>query len=294
MCNNQPVAVSAKSLILDLLSTLKGGAMPVRALVEAGAVFGIEPNSTRVALARLLAAGMVTRDERGRYRPGARAAAVQRQVASWRTVEDRVRRWQGGWVAVHTAALARSARGAAGRRARALRLLGFRTLVPGLELRPDNLVGGVDALRERLHALGLERSAVVLAVSALDRETAARAARLWDVAALRTGYRSACRALARSERRLGMLAARAAMAESFLLGGRVIRQLVLDPLLPEPMVSAHERQALVAAMRRYDRVGRASWAGFLREFGVLHDRAPADIRLSDTATGLTALAGGAA
>ena len=31
---------SAKSLILDLLQTLRGRSMPVRALVEAGALFG--------------------------------------------------------------------------------------------------------------------------------------------------------------------------------------------------------------------------------------------------------------
>ena len=71
-----------------------------------------------------------------------------------------------------------------------------------------------------------------------------------------------------------------AMVESFLLGGRAIRQIVLDPLLPEPLVPAAERGALVAAMRRYDRVGRACWAGFMRAFDVLPEaRAPVDLRL---------------
>ena len=39
--------------------------MPVRALVAAASPFEIEENSLRVALARLLAAGTVERDERG-------------------------------------------------------------------------------------------------------------------------------------------------------------------------------------------------------------------------------------
>ena len=71
---------TARSLILDLLSTLRRGAAPVRALVAAAGLFGIGENSLRVALARLLAAGMVERDARGQYRlgPGARAARVTR------------------------------------------------------------------------------------------------------------------------------------------------------------------------------------------------------------------------
>ena len=54
------------------------------------------------------------------------------------------------------------------------------------------------------------------------------------------------------------------MTESFRLGGQAIRQIVLDPLLPEPIVPAAERAALVAALRRYDRMGRSCWAEFMR------------------------------
>ncbi|MEO2236657.1 MAG: hypothetical protein ABGW95_00195, partial [Candidatus Poseidoniia archaeon] len=49
---------SSKSLILDLLSTLRRGAMPVRALVAAGELFDITPNSLRVSLARLCSTGV--------------------------------------------------------------------------------------------------------------------------------------------------------------------------------------------------------------------------------------------
>ena len=53
------------------------------------------------------------------------------------------------------------------------------------------------------------------------------------------------------------------MSESFRLGGEAIRLLVYDPLLPEPIVAPGERRALVEAMRRYDRLGRQAWAGWL-------------------------------
>ena len=50
-----PMHSTARSLILDLLSTLRRGTMPVRALVEAGALLGIAENNIRVSLARLYA-----------------------------------------------------------------------------------------------------------------------------------------------------------------------------------------------------------------------------------------------
>ena len=65
------------------------------------------------------------------------------------------------------------------------------------------------------------------------------------------------------------------MVESFLLGGRVIRELVLDPQLPEPLAPEAERRALVAAMRRYDRAGRRAWASFMSRLGAPHMSAPA-------------------
>jgi phenylacetic acid degradation operon negative regulatory protein len=259
-----------RSLILDLLSTLRGESMPVGALVAAGALFGIPEGGVRVALTRLLAKRLVTRDERGRYRLGPGAAAVHQRVVSWRRLEERLRRWEGGWLGVHRRGLARG-RGAAARRAeRALRLLGFARLAPDLALRPDNLKGGVAAVREELAALGVEPGTLVFALSALDAVSEARARGLWDAAGLRRGYARSCAQLAAGEARLARLSERAAMLESFRLGGRVIRELVHDPLLPEPLVPADERRAVAAALHRYDRAGRRAWAAFLARHGAPH------------------------
>jgi phenylacetic acid degradation operon negative regulatory protein len=266
-------APTAKSLILDLLSTLRRGSMPVRALVAAGALFDLDENNIRVALARLLSSGLVARDERGRYRLGQRAEVVGRQVSRWRSIEQGLRPWNGVWV---------GAFGADRRAERALHFLAFRELTPGLHVRPDNLAGGVAAVREQLVALGLPADVIVAALSDLDDVTEARARALWDTATLRAAYRDARARLARSERRLPRLAPAAAMAESFLLGGEVLRQLTLDPRLPAPLVPSEERAALVETMRRYDRLGRSCWAGFMREFEVLPEaRAPVDARIAE-------------
>jgi phenylacetic acid degradation operon negative regulatory protein len=287
------MAPSPRSLILDLLSTLRRGAMPVRALVEAGALFGLEPNSVRVALARLLAAGRVERDERGRYRLAPATAAVAAAVAGWRRLPERLRPWEGGWVGVAGRAAQRTARrGRPDPGEQALELLGFRQLAPGLALRPDNLVGGVDAVRAALASLGLPAGRPVFAVGELDAASEACARGLWDVPALLAGYRGLRRALERSEARLPRLSRERAMVESFQVGGEAIRRLARDPLLPAPIVPAREREALVATMRRYDALGRACWAPFLAEHGVPHRHAPVDLRAFDAPTGLAPAATG--
>ena len=67
--------------------------------------------------------------------------------------------------------------------------------------------------------------------------------------ALEQGYRASLREIAESEARMEQVSEARAMVESFLLGGRVIGQLGLDPLLPEPLVDTEPRWALVQAMR---------------------------------------------
>lgn len=272
---------TAKSLILDLLSTLRGHSMPVRTLVAAARLFAIEENNLRVSLARLCAAGVIERDERGLYRLGVPATAVERQITSWRRLEERVCDWHGGWIAVHGGP---PTRGAAGRRsAQALRFLGFRALEPGLMLRPDNLAGGVTGVRDELRALGLDPHAAVLGLRDLDADRERRARGLWNTGRLLAGYQKARADLTASQVRLATLTPDDAMIESFLLGGSVLRELALDPLLPESILPAETRNELVAAMREYDRIGRAAWAGLMRTRppgrDIAHLQAPADLRV---------------
>jgi phenylacetic acid degradation operon negative regulatory protein len=198
-----------------------------------------------------------------------------------------MRPWADRWVGVHTGGVStRASDRQAQRRERALRFLGFGELSPGLAVRPDNLKGGIPALRTELASLGVEAGVLVFEIDALDPATDARARGLWDVAGLCEGYRQSLSDLSASERHLQLVTEEEAMVESFLLGGRVIRQLVLDPLLPEPILPAGERDALVVAMRRYDKLGRACWATYLERHGVLGARTPADTRIGGDATRL--------
>jgi phenylacetic acid degradation operon negative regulatory protein len=260
---------TARSFVLDLLSTLRRGAMPVRALVESAGLFGIAEGSVRVALTRLTAEGLVERDERGSYRLGTGAEPVRKRVAAWRDLASQLRTWSGAWIGV-----AGAQRGSE----RALRLLGFRALTRAIAVRPDNLAGGIERVRGDLAALGLSPGALVCALHDLDPVSEARARTLWDDDALVAGYRRHVRAIEASTKRLRARGEAHAMVESFRVGGAALRTLATDPLLPEPIVPADERDALVAAMRDYDALGRASWSAFMARHGVVHRDTPVDSR----------------
>jgi len=252
------ISAQPRHLILKLLVSAEGGTLSARAAVAACALFGIRENSVRVALVRLSAAGMIEGAGRGSYRIGPGGATLAEEVRTWRKVESRVRPWRGGWVAVHVSALGRTDRAALRQRDRALELLGFRELERDLFVRPDNLVGGVGDVRDRLLALGVGEAAVFGATE-LDAEREARARALWNGAQLTRTYVKTREKLQRWLRRSPGLEPDEAARESFLLGNDAIRRLVFDPLLPEPMVDVRARRAFVEAVVEFDRAGHAIW-----------------------------------
>ena len=259
----KPVKIDPKKLILDLMLAAGDRPMPVRDVILAGSLFEISENHLRVTLARLSAGGFVEPAGRGAYRLGPSGTDVATDVATWRTVEARLRPWQEGcYVAVHSGALGRSDRVALRQNERALHMLGFRPLERGLHLRPDNIEHDVDAVRQRLHKLGLDQQAIVFGASVLGAEHEARVHHLWDEEELTLGYQALRTQLAQWLTGADALALDVAARESFVLGGNAIHQLVFDPLLPEPFVDTKERHAFIEMVRHFDDRGRVIWNRF--------------------------------
>ena len=256
------MAPTAKRLLLQLLVAAGGTPLPVRTAALAGALFDISENNVRVALVRLTAEGLIESAGRGEYRLAEGAEYLAREVAAWRDAEERVSRWAGGYAGVHTGALGRTDKAALRRRTRALSLLGFAELERGLHVRPDNLQRGIDGIRQRLHALGLEEDAIVFQAGTFDERTEARIRRLWDGKGLTASYGRTRQKLQRWLGGARELELDVAARESFLLGGQAIRQIVFDPLLPPPFVDVEERRAFIDAMKTMDREGRRIWRRF--------------------------------
>jgi len=270
---------TARSLILDLLSTLRDGTMPVRALVEAGTVLHIEENNIRVSLARLYASGRVERDERGRYRLGPAVEAISLQVRSWRDLSRQTQSWSGDWITVHQPKLGRAL--SRRRRDRALTLFGFKELSPGLSIRPDNLRDDVTDLRARLVDLAAGDSiGRVFIAREFDPTSEFKARSLWDAELLIREARDSTARLRESATRLVDQPTNEAMLESFLVGGGVLRQLLHHPLLPAEILDPEPLETLLIEMKRYDKLGRAFWAPFLARHEVPHRAFPLDSRRS--------------
>lgn len=254
--------VNPKNLILDILLAVGNKPLTVRDAILACSLFKISENSLRVTLTRLSAAGLIEAAGRGFYRLGPEAVDLAGDVATWRSIDTRLRPWTGGYIVVHSAALGRSDRVALRRRERALDMLGFREFERGLYIRPDNFAHDIGHVRERLHKLGLDRDAAVFLAHGLDSAREDRVQHLWDGDALTQTYRRLRFQLDEWLAGADRLALDAAARESFILGGKAIRQLVFDPLLPEPFVDVRERDIFIQAIRRFDDSGRAIWNRF--------------------------------
>lgn len=252
--------INARHLILDLLLATRGQPLSAREAIAACRIFDISENSVRVALVRLSADGLIAAAGRGSYQLGPSALELAGDVATWRSAEQRIRPWSGNYVVAHTGSLGRSDRTALRRRERALGMLGFRELEKDLHVRPDNLESDLGVMRQRLHALGLEDEALLFIGSQWSTEQLARLEKLWDGKALNLTYTRLRQQLLDWMAGADKLGDEVAARECFLLGGKAIRAVVFDPLLPEPFVDVQARQAFVDTVRQYDQVGHEIWA----------------------------------
>lgn len=248
-----------RSLILGTLLAAEGEPLSARDAIGACALFKISENNVRVALVRLSSDGLIEAAGRGTYRLGPKAEDLASDVATWRAAEQRLRDWHGSWIVVHVGSLGRSDRSALRARDRALAMLGLRELDRGLYVRPDNLAHGVTAVRERLHKLGLDAEAAVFIAQNFDAKREARIRKLWDGKALTAKYKKLRAQLEAWMERAPALERDVAARESYLMGSKAIREVVFDPLLPEPFVDVAARHAFIETVRRFDRYGQAIW-----------------------------------
>jgi phenylacetic acid degradation operon negative regulatory protein len=252
--NNKPP--TPKRLILSLLSAPDLPEVSVRQCTRWGELFDIDAAAMRVALGRLVKAGLLRSVRRGVYAIGPRGASLSATARTWRDVEARLAPWNGDWLLVHTAHLGRSNRSALRERERALRLEGLRSPCTGLWCRPANYREPLSDTRERLCELGLDEAAPVMRAGEI---AGAPPLSLWPCRDLERAYGRSVQRLRDSARRLPALSPEAAARESLLLGEAVIRQINADPLLPDELVDGAARRELIAAMDAYDALGRSIW-----------------------------------
>lgn len=228
-------------------------------LVRIAELFDITENHIRVSLARLQAEKLVETCGRGVYGLGPAASKLAEDVNQWRGLEDSLCDWDGTWIAAYIGALGRTDRTALRRRVRILQLSGFQLLETGLMVRPNNLVGGVSRLRDKLYRLGLESEALVFNLADVDTDTEARMLALWDADSLQKLYRKGVVQMREWMATADSLAPNVAARESFLLGDEVLRNIVYDPLLPAEMMDVMARADYLQTMISFDQLGKKIW-----------------------------------
>ncbi|QEA11698.1 hypothetical protein [Comamonas flocculans] len=252
----------APTLITTLLSAFPEEEVSVQALLRAGVLFGVTERGIRVALGRLSAEKKIQNTSRGNYMSARRTGTVHRAIVDWRPAEIRIVPWDRSWLCMLGAAVSRGERTQLNRHEQALRFRGFRELLPSFWVRPANLRAGL-GVRDELCQLGLHPHAHLMVASEFEKGLDTKARKLWKPEHLEKKYASNVKMLETSMQNLNKLTAEDGLVETLTCGRAVIRDIVLDPLLPQELVDVELRRSMIEHMKTYDDIGHKLWRSFL-------------------------------
>lgn len=252
--------VSARAILLDLLRVSRQP-LPVAELLASAGLFGIASGTLRVALSRCLKAGTVVRSEPSQYRLADRAAVLANFVERWRRSESLQRPWRNEWLV----AILPPSRPASERADSlyGLRLTGFRQVLRGQYLRPDNLD---EDLRTLLRSMGLPEEATWHWARGFAAEKVIEWVReQWQSEERRSEQQALSIELEQSSKELQRGAPlEESLPAAYDVARRSVRQLALDPLLPVELEQGGQRRQLAAAVRRHEELAHRGWAEYLQ------------------------------
>lgn len=248
--------LTARSVIASTLLGVDPPRLPTQALVRSGELFGLSEGATRTALSRMAAAGDVEPDANGYRLAGALLDRHARQQSA-RDADPRP--WDGTW----ELAVVADGRRPAAERARlreATRRLRLAEVREGCWARPDNLdpsrspAERAVVVAQCLTVRGARPDDPVAFVAAFDPQRWAATAR-----ELLAAMEAAQPALDRLDP--------GALADTFHLDAAVVRHLLADPALPEPLQpTGWPASALREAFARFDDGFKATWRAWYRAF----------------------------
>lgn len=257
-----PKEVTPRALVLSLMSSAFMAPQSIGRLINAAALFDIEPATLRVAVTRLLKEGLLESPDRGVYQPGPKSRALTRRVQGWKDVASRVVPWNGDWLVALTAHLGRTDRKQLRARERALALSGYKETEAGFWVRPANLSRTLDDHRADLIGIGADEAISLLRVSDTSMPDSEAWDTLWSSEDLARTYAEATEAMTESLKRLPGLPRDIAARETLLIGQAVIRTINFDPLLPPELAHQDAFLRMVDTMVRYNETGRKCWQAY--------------------------------
>ena len=257
-----PEDVSARALVLSLISGAEAGPQTIARLISAAALFGIEASTLRVAVTRLIKEGLLESPDRGRYMPGPKAKALTRRLQDWQNVHSKLTAWNGDWLIALTHPLGRTDRKQLRARERALTLFGYREAETAFWVRPANLARDLEAHRMDLVDIGADAAITLIRASSLAMPRPPDWPALWSPGQLAENYAAAIRTMQDSLARLPGKRADDAAREALLIGQAVLRLINLDPLLPRELGNQADFFRMVDQMRAYNEAGQKCWSDY--------------------------------
>lgn len=264
-----------KSFILSILHVSNEDAIPIKALVHGGKIFGFSSNSIRVNTTRLIREGIIESDERGLYRLCDSNNPIRKFINSWRLGESRTKPWDGSWIAC---LLPKVPVGQLKKSKNVLRLLGFRDGLTGFWIRPQNMTFKLSEIREFMRKMESHSEAEVFIAGQFDKKLCEKWKQyLWPIDDLAQSHKKIIKKLKESASRLHKMPIENALVESYILGSEAIHSLNTDPLLPEEIMSSSYRILLTKTMLEYDELGKNIWLKTYKGFEL--DKTPSHLRL---------------
>ena len=223
--------MSATRVVLDLATASPDTEFSTAVLTRAGEIVGVSASSIRVAAGRLCRENKLRRTARGNVRPQPGRHPHLQRSGGWRTRTDRIRPWDGTWIAVEHSGLKRSDRTAARRHDQALRLAGFEEWKPHSQ--SDRTISS--AARAAPAALSTDSAPPPnrpswKSLTLPPRMTIRPSRTLWNSEALLADIAEAREALTQAQTRLATISREEAARESLALGSAVIAVIVRNPL----------------------------------------------------------------
>lgn len=259
--------LSAKALLLDLLRMVQPMALPVSLLVSAGRVLGINENALRVNITRLISKQQIEQDERGYYRLGKESAAHDTWLRQWQAGEARVSVWKGDWLVLNSSQALKT------KDQQALNKMvhhfGFRELMSGIWIRPNNLVRTIAQLSEQIAKLAHVNDFVIIVSQQIIQPNKKNSFEsLWDSALLEAQYQEIISCLEQGIAEVKNLSIEDAFRNSYFIGAEVHHRLALDPLLPKELVNVNLRKKVAERFAAYDAQYRSAWAEFFQGYAL--------------------------
>lgn len=257
--------LSAKALLLDLLRMVHPLALPVSLLVNTGRVLGINENVLRVNITRLTVRQQIEQNERGYYRLGKESAPHDAWLRQWQLGEARVNPWKGDWLVLNSSQSLKTKDQQA--LTKMVHHFGFREMMTGVWIRPNNLVRSTDELSQQIARLAHSEDFVIIeSQKIIQPKKNIHLESLWDREALESQYREIIQMIEQGIAQAKSLSIEDAFRNSYFLGAYVHHCLALDPLLPKELVDVALRKKVVERFAEYDAQYRIAWIEFFQGY----------------------------